>query len=108
MPLTSKQRRHLKALAHHLDPVVLVGSNGITPQVEKAVTDELLSHELIKVRVHRDAPVKVKLGGAELAEACHAELVQTIGRMAVLYKRRKNKPEIVLPKAEPKDGSKNA
>ena len=101
MPLTSKQRRHLRGLAHHLDPVVLVGGAGITGPVEKAVADELENHELIKVRIHRDAPVNVKTGGAELAEACGAELVQTIGRMAVLYKRRPKDPTIVLPKAEP-------
>lgn len=100
MSLTSKQRRHLRALAHHLNPVVLVGSNGITTQVEAAVRDELESHELIKVRIHRDAPVKAKIGGAELADACEAELVQTIGRMAVLYKRREKDPDIELPKAE--------
>ncbi len=100
MSLTSKQRRHLRSLAHHLDPVVLVGGNGITPQVEQAVQNELESHELIKVRIHRDAPVNVKIGGAELAESCSAELVQTIGRMAVLYKRREKDPDIVLPKGE--------
>jgi len=100
VPLTSKQRRHLRGLAHHLDPVVLVGAKGITDQVEKAVTAELESHELIKVRIHRDAPVGTKIGGAELAEACGAELVQTIGRMAVLYRRREKDPEIQLPRAE--------
>lgn len=101
MPLTSKQRRYLRGLAHHLDPVVLVGSAGISPAVEKAVHAELETHELIKVRIHRDAPVNVKVGGVELAETCGAELVQKIGRMAVLYKRREKEPTIVLPRAEP-------
>lgn len=103
MPLTGKQRRHLRSLAHHLDPVVLIGGAGITGAVEKAVHAELDNHELIKARIHRDAPVDVKTGGKELAEACDAELVQTIGRMAVLYRRRKKDPSIQLPKADAKE-----
>lgn len=99
MALTSKQRKHLKSLAHHLNPVVLVGSAGLTEAVQKSVATELEHHELIKVRIHRDAPVTAKLGGSELADHCSAELVQVIGRMAVLYRRRAKKPEIVLPSA---------
>lgn len=98
MSLSSKQRRYLRSLAHHIKPVVLVGGAGITEAVQRATAAELESHELIKARIHRDAPVTVKIGGAELAEICGAELVQTIGRMAVLYKARKEDPAIVLPK----------
>lgn len=97
MALTAKQRRFLKGLAHHLDPVVLVGGAGLTDAVQKTVGTELHHHELIKVRIHRDAPVTAKLGGSELADACDAELVQVIGRMAVLYRRREKQPEIKLP-----------
>lgn len=100
MSLTSKQRRYLRSLAHHLDAVVLVGAAGITGAVEKKTAEELEHHELIKVRIHRDAPVDVKTGGAELAQACGAELVQTIGRKAVLYKRRAKEPAIHLPRPD--------
>ncbi|MFK7931559.1 MAG: ribosome assembly RNA-binding protein YhbY [Myxococcota bacterium] len=97
MPLTPKQKRHLKGLAHHLNPVVLVGGAGVTEAIQKTVVAELKNHELIKVRIHRDAPITAKLGGSELAEECSAELVQVIGRMAVLYKRRTKEPSIKLP-----------
>lgn len=98
MSLTTKQKQYLKGLAHHLKPVILVGGGGITPAVEQATDLELEAHELIKARIHRDAPINVKEGGQHLATACKAELVQTIGRMAVLYRRRSEKPSIRLPK----------
>ena len=54
MPLTSKQARQLRGLAHHLQPVVLVGDKGVTEAVIDKVDVELENHELIKVRVAAD------------------------------------------------------
>jgi RNA-binding protein len=96
MPLTSKQARHLRALAHHLDPVVMVGDRGVTDAVVAKVDVELDNHELIKVRIHDDRE-GVRAAAAELAERTGAELAQIIGKIAVLYRRRKKKPAIRLP-----------
>jgi len=96
MPLTDAQRRHLRALAHPLKPVVLVGDRGITDALLRELDLSLAHHELLKVRVkaadrdERDALV------ARLCEATGAELVQRIGHVAVLY-RRAEKPRIALP-----------
>ena len=49
--LTGKQKRHLRALAHHLKPVVIIGSDRITPGLIKKVDTELTAHELIKIRI---------------------------------------------------------
>lgn len=97
--LTGKQRRHLKGLAHHLSPVVQVGKDGLTPEVEAAVREALLTHELIKVKVLEGAPVERTEVGPALAAAVSAHEVGTIGRVVMLYKRHPNKPTIVLPKA---------
>jgi len=93
MQLTSKQRRHLKGLAHHLNPVVQVGDKGITSAVIAKVDEELENHELIKIRVDSEAKIK----GPILAEGTQAGLVQVIGRVVVLYRARKKKPAIRLP-----------
>ena len=97
MALSAKQRKHLKALAHHRKPVVQVGNAGITAAVIGEITLALDAHELLKVRlpgVERDARHAL-LG--EICEAAGAEAVQEIGRMAVIYRRAK-KPRLVFPK----------
>jgi RNA-binding protein len=97
-PLPNKAARHLKALGHHLDPVVQIGKEGITEAVVKATKEQLLAHELIKVRISPDAPVDRKDAGAELAEKAGASLAQTLGRTCLLYKRHPHKPKIELPR----------
>ena len=104
MELNSKQRAHLRALAHHLDAVVLVGSAGITDAIVAKVDAELENHELIKVKVGKESPVGKDDAAAQLVEKTGAALAQIIGRTIVLYRRRKKNPEIKLPKAEPPSG----
>ena len=98
MALTSKQRSHLRSLAHHLKPVVYVGKEGVGDSTLRSVEEALHNRELIKVKVQEAAPVDVREAGAELqAGIAGSELVQTIGRVAVLYRRHPEKPEIKLP-----------
>ncbi|MFM2162632.1 MAG: hypothetical protein RLZZ383_2144 [Pseudomonadota bacterium] len=99
MPLTSAQRAHLRGLAHKLDAVVLVGSAGVTDAVIAKVNVELENHELIKVKVN-EAPETADEAGARLASATRSELVQRIGHIAVLYRRRKRESDIRLPAAK--------
>jgi len=89
----------LRALAHHLKPVVLVGSGGLSESVVDKVETELDNHELIKVRVSSEAPIQTRDASADLSEATGAHPVQIIGRMVVLYRARKKKPTIQLPKS---------
>lgn len=80
-------RRQLRRIAHHLEPVVLVGDQGVSDAVVAETRRALDDHELIKVRVHagdrrtRQATIRA------LAEACEADVVQSIGRIAVLFRR---------------------
>ena len=87
MPLNGKQRRALRALGHHLDPVVLVGQHGVTDAVVAAVDQALHDHELIKVKIH-EGPEDRKEAAQRLAEATGAELAQLLGRVALLFKKR--------------------
>jgi RNA-binding protein len=98
VPITPKQRAHLKSLAHHLKPVVQVGKDGITEQTVQSLEEALNTRELLKVKVLEAAPMDVREGGAALVERLPgAELVQTIGRVAVVYRPHPEKPEIQLP-----------
>jgi len=97
MALNVKQRKHLKALAHHRKPVVQVGNAGITAAVIKEIEVALGHHELLKIRlpgVERKARTEML---KQICAATGADAVQEIGRMAVIY-RPAQKPRLVIPK----------
>lgn len=97
MPLTSKQKRHLRGLAHSLKPVVMIGSSGITEGVIAELDARLAHHELIKVRIS-GVDRSERLQTAEsLCQKSTSELVSTIGHIAILY-RRGEYPKIKLPR----------
>lgn len=100
-PLTSTQVRKLRALAHHLKPVVLLGNKGLTDEVSKETDGALEHHELIKVRSSADGKQARRAELQKLAETTGSELVHLIGRIGVLY-RAAETPTIfaVKPPAE--------
>jgi RNA-binding protein len=100
MTLTGKQTRHLRALGHHLDPVVQLGKLGLTDKAMGAVDAALLTHELVKVRVGTECPEAAKALAARLGPELKAEVAQQLGRTILLYRRQPKKPKIELPKAE--------
>jgi len=85
--LTPAERKILKARAHPLDPVVIIGGKGLTDEVVKEVDRALTAHELIKVRAPsldrdaRDEALKT------LCEKTGAEAVQQIGKVLVLFRK---------------------
>jgi len=86
--LTSVERRALKARAHHLQPVVMVGDAGLTPTVLREIDINLKSHELIKIRVLGDD----RAARAALIDAICTQLeaaaVQHIGKILVVFRPR--------------------
>ena len=98
MSISGKQRRFLRAEAHSLEPVVVLGKEGLTDSVIDAVNDALLSHELIKVRVLESCPIERQVVAERLPSQVKGELVGLIGRIVILYKRHPNKPKLVLPR----------
>jgi RNA-binding protein len=98
-PLTSKQRAHLRSLAHHLKAVLQIGKEGVTESTVQAVEDAFNTRELLKVKIQEAAPQSAKEAGPMLAEQIEdARWVQTIGRTVVLYRPHPKKPEIRLPR----------
>lgn len=94
--LTSTQRKHLRGLAHHLEPVVRVGQKGVTESVVAETGRALESHELIKVRLDAEGKEKKELAES-LAGQTGADLAGVVGKIAILYKAREEKPKIKLP-----------
>lgn len=105
MPLTKRQVRYLRSLAHPLHPVVQIGAARVTDGVLHKVDVELEQHELIKVKIQGATREELKETAAALCAASGAELAQTIGHVLVLYRPRKKKPSIRLPSdaSEPGD-----
>jgi RNA-binding protein len=96
--LNGKALRHLRALGHALDPVIAVGKAGVTAAVVKETQTALEKHELVKVRVMREAPADRKATAEDLAQKTGAVLAQVLGRTFLLYRKHPKKPKIVLPK----------
>ncbi|HTU68427.1 MAG TPA: YhbY family RNA-binding protein [Steroidobacteraceae bacterium] len=97
--LSERQRKYLRGLGHALNPVLLVGQHGMTEAVIAEARRALHDHELIKVKfrgAERDAR---DAGLSELATATESTLVQRIGHTALYYKRRTDRPGIVIPDA---------
>lgn len=97
MALTGNQRRHLRALGHHLSPIVQVGHQGVTEGVVKALAQALLDHELVKVKLGQAVEDRHAAADA-LAAGSGAEVAQVLGKTVLLYLRRKKDPKIELPK----------
>jgi len=84
--LTPSQRRDRRALAHHLDPVAVVGGDGLTPAVVREIDLALRAHGLIKVRVFSDDRAAREAMFARLAEQLDAAPIQHIGKLLVLWR----------------------
>lgn len=84
--LTPAQRKDKRADAHHLDPVVLIGGEGLTPAVRKEVDAALNAHGLIKVRVFSDERDTREAMLATLADELGAAPIQHIGKLLVLWR----------------------
>jgi RNA-binding protein len=99
--LTAKQRHFLKALAHPLTPLVLIGKDGMSLGLIDTVRAELLNHELIKVKIGNNSGLEKHSTSQAIAEQTESILVQLIGKVFILFKANPEKDKdkrIKLPK----------
>lgn len=87
MTISQEQRRLLKAQAHPLAPVIIIGNKGLTQNVSLETDRALLTHELIKVRINAEDRLSRQNIAAELCNECNAELIQIIGHIAIIYRK---------------------
>ena len=96
MPLNSRQRQFLKAQAHPLNPLILLGGDGLSEAVIKELDSTIEHHELIKIKLNSGETRKEQAIAA--AEAVNAELVQVVGRVATLFRQKKEDSRFILPR----------
>ena len=94
--LTSKQRAELRRHAHRLKPVVTVGTEGVTDAVLASVREAFNTREVLKIRALESAPSSIRdVADQVTAGLGDAHTVQTIGRIAVLYRPHPEEPELL-------------
>ena len=103
--LTPAERKAHRAEAHHLDPVVMIGGDGLTPAVRKETDAALKAHGLIKIRVLGDDRAAREAIYQELAHELNAAPIQHIGKLLVLWRPKPAKEKIIDEerRAGPKD-----
>lgn len=84
--LTPAQRKEYRAQAHHLDPVVMVGADGLSAAVKKEADAALNAHGLIKIRVFADDRTVREAMLQALADELGAAPIQHIGKLLVLWR----------------------
>lgn len=99
--LTPAQRKEHRAAAHHLDPVVMIGSEGLTPAVRAEIDAALNAHGLIKVRVFSDDRAGREALFTELADGLGAAPIQHIGKLLVLWRPQPPKEKAVREDRQP-------
>lgn len=98
MTMPAKMRAELRAECNRLPATVHIGKEGLTPAVLQSLDDALRTRELVKVALNRTANVTAKAAAADLADAVGADVIQTIGKTATLYRQN---PEIKGKKGDP-------
>lgn len=96
--LTGKQKRFLRAEAHHLNPIFQVGKGGVNENMIQQIADVLEVRELIKVSVLQNCEEDRDSVSEALSKGAKAELVQVIGNTIVLYKESKENKQLRLPR----------
>ena len=85
--LSIQERKRLRQIGHALNPVVMLGDKGLTETVVEELNRALNDHELIKVKIAGEDREARAATITEIATASGAEVVQTIGKIALLYKK---------------------
>lgn len=85
--LSIQERKRLRQIGHALNPVVMIGAQGLTENVVEETVRALNDHELIKVKVVAEDREQRAAFIDEIANATDAQIVQTIGKIVLLYKK---------------------
>ncbi len=91
--MKGRERAELRAEAHHLSPTVHIGKEGLSAALMTSLDDTLRTHELVKVKMGRNADVNPRDAASALALATQAEVIQVIGRTATFYRENPELPK---------------
>jgi RNA-binding protein len=97
------QKRYLRGLGHSLRPLVQIGKASLTANVIKQIDDNLVAHELIKVKLPQLHSSERNLLAEQISQSTSAQAVQVLGNTALFYRAHPDKPKIKLPTKIAKD-----
>ncbi len=89
--MNSEQKKQMKGQAHELKPVIMIGQAGLTESVLKELDIALDTHELIKIRIRAERTERKDIKEKICIET-KAELIQNIGQIVVIYRKKPEKP----------------
>lgn len=89
MSLSTAEKKRLRQIGHHLNPVVQLGGNGLTEAVLQEIDARLEDHELIKVRIGGEDREERREAIQHIADTLQAEIAQSIGKLVLLYRPAK-------------------
>ncbi|WP_226583208.1 ribosome assembly RNA-binding protein YhbY [Halobacillus litoralis] len=95
--LTSKQKKHLRAASHNIQPIFQVGKAGVNENMTTQIDEALEKRELIKVSILQNCLEENQVVADEIVQATGAHVVQVIGNTIILYKESKENKQIQLP-----------
>lgn len=87
MKMSSAQKKNFRSKAHLLNPIIIIGNQGLTPAVQTEINHALDAHELLKIRVNAHDREERKSMTEEICHVQQAELIQTIGHIIVIYRK---------------------
>ena len=90
--LNNQQKKALRGMGHHLEPIVYVGKEGLSPSLLKSTEAALNAHELIKIKLGQNCPLERSEAADELVRLTRAAQVQAIGKMILLYRANPDLP----------------
>ncbi len=96
MKLNKSQNRYLRGLCHKLTPVVMVADKGLNDNVMAEIELALEHHELIKIKLRGDKTQREQWLQT-IDKTCNAQLVQSIGQVACLFRRNPDRPRVAIP-----------
>ena len=95
--LTNSQIKYLRGIAHGINPVIIIGGNGVTESLMEELESSLEHHELLKIKMASAERDDRKEMINYVLEKTNAELVQSIGKTFVIF-RANDETELPLPK----------
>ncbi len=94
--LNKNQKKYLRSLAHERKPIIWIGQKGLTDNLLKEINIALEHHELIKIKIRAGNRERRDQLIDEICNKTHAELVQKIGNIIVIFRKNINDPSIVI------------
>ncbi len=95
--LTNNQKKYLRGIAHGLNPMIMIGANGVTESLMAELESTLAHHEILKIKIASADRDERKEIIQHLVKESGALLVQTIGKICVIY-RQNEETELPLPR----------